>query len=185
MTQNMRASEISDDFETLEEMKVYGPTRLKMETMSPDRTRRFAAAKILHLFGDADTAHHALALTGSAVAEHREVGAFLLGQLGTASLPVRRASVRVLSQLLTADDVADVRAEAAAALGHLKSRESVEVLCLASADSDPDVRANSAFALGRIGGNRAKRVLHVLSRDEDHEVREWAALGLKSVSTSS
>lgn len=107
----------------------------------------------------------------------REIGAFLLGQLGYPDMPFKAETVPLLEHALAHDASADVRAAAAAALGHLRSKESLDVLVAAAEDPVPDVRATVAYALYMLPRTKRARACRAkLARDEDEDVREWARL---------
>lgn len=106
----------------------------------------------------------------------REMGAFILGQLGTPKLPFREPSIPALQELLLRDPAANVRASAAASLGHLRASGAIDTLVAASTDADPDVRACIASALARFPrSKKARSCLDRLANDADEKVRYWAA----------
>jgi len=171
-------SDDEEDFRLWEEMKSYDLARLHAELVSPRRARRFVAAKELHLRGRRETLEYAATLTHSAVAEYREIAAFVLGQLGPPERPFRAKSLDLLVTLLN-DQSPRVRAAAISSLGHLKSTESVGRMATMVGDGSSEVRESLAFALGAIGGREAVPTLIALTRDEDSRVIGWALLGLR------
>lgn len=166
------------EYELWEEMKLYDIYRLHEELLSSEEMRRFAAAKQLHLRGDYRTFEYVVFLSKVQDASYRDVAAFTLGQLGTPNRPFRKQSIPILSDLLRYDPIPQVRAGAAAALGHLSALECVEYLNDASEDKDADVRTNVAFAFGAIKGEKVIEPLIRLTHDDDSEVVSWAVLGL-------
>lgn len=73
----------------------------------------------------------------------------------------------------------DVKAEASAALGHLKADEALPELEHSANSMDPNVRESIALALGMASsGLPLPPSLLKLSRDKEASVRSWAALSL-------
>jgi HEAT repeat protein len=173
------------DFDLFQEMKGYDIPRLHAELTSPDMWRRYAAARQLHFKGGEDTFAYALALLKAAEAERRDIGAFVLGQLGTSQRPFLARSIGPLRDLVVHDADADVRASAAAALGHLRSPAALDALLAAAADPEAEVRANVAFALGATPGDGAIDGLLRLTHDAVPLVVEWTLLGLQGVAPES
>lgn len=104
----------------------------------------------------------------------REIGVFILGQLGTPSYPYKDASTDPIAERLVEDKSKTVRASAAAALGHLGASDKLEILVSAATDESPNVRACAAFALTRTKRRpKAREALRALRRDDDAEVRCW------------
>jgi HEAT repeat protein len=167
------------EFALWDEMRSYDVARLHSELSATNDLRRFAAATALHFKGGKQTLTYALSLCESPDPLLRSVAARVLGQLGAPKRPFADQSIPVLSRMVLTDPDADVRADAAAALGHLGSSAAIEVLTIAANDSDADVRANVAFAFGKIADPRAIEQLTMLLRDLDPEVRDWADIGLK------
>lgn len=71
------------------------------------------------------------------------------------------------------DDQDAVRMAAAAALGHLKAREALDVLCIALSDGSGMVRVDAAVALVRIRDDRAVEPLQTYW-DGATKVQRWA-----------
>lgn len=172
-------------FDLWDEMRSYNSQRLHAELHSINEKRRFAAASALHVKGDKDTLAYVLPLCSESNAYLRGVAARVLGQLGTPQRPFLAESIPVLSRLAIDDTDAEVRGEAAAALGHLASPTTLSVLSQASKDEDADVRANAAFAFGCIKHQDSIQELLRLTYDTDATVRLWAVIGLKRVSEGS
>lgn len=146
-----------------------------------DYVVRTLAARQLQLRGDKDIFDKMVALSSSPTAFHRELSAFVLGQLGAPTMPFRNLSIPILLRLI-ADDYPEVRAFAASALGHLcyagMPAEAEHALYGATSDHSPIVRGAAAVALGNASNHeQAVSVLEMLSQDPDKEVREYAELG--------
>lgn len=178
MSESSSISDEDAEYKTWEEMKQYDIFQLHKELISPEEIRRFTSARELQIRGDNRTFEYVASLSNMPNALYREVAAFILGQLGTPERPFRKQSIPILSNLLRYDPIPQVRAAAAAALGHLSSLESFEYLNDASRDKDADVRASIAFALGKIKDEKAIQPLIKLTHDDDGEVVSWAVVGL-------
>lgn len=158
--------------------------QLLSELTSSSLVRCFTAAKELHCRGGEETFRKALELCNSQIDIHREVGAFLLGQLGTPKFPFAEMSIPILLSRIEKDSSPDVRAAAAAGIGHLSAKvgsSGLSGLALAAKDISPKVRACAAFSLGRITDAVAIELLLKLTHDKDDEVRSWAAFGLSAL----
>mgnify|MGYP003424959210 CR=1 FL=1 len=76
------------------------------------------------------------------------------------------------------DENADVREQAAFALGQIRDRAAVEALVIAIKDPSPDVREQVAFALGQLRDPRAIDALTTALKDANADVRQKAAFAL-------
>lgn len=104
----------------------------------------------------------------------REIGVFILGQLGTPDFPYKSESTQLIAERLTSDKSYAVRVAAAAALGQLKAIDQLDVLIRATSDESADVRACVAFALTLMKRRpRAREALRALRNDKSAEVRSW------------
>lgn len=138
---------------------------------------RTAAARELQMRGGNDVFQKGVELLGSKSAVKREIGAFLLGQLGTPNMPFRDETIPLLESRLREDPFPAVREAAAAALGHLHAVQSVDALISAADDETAQVRAAIAFSLSRFQDSpEALSCLKQLQHDQDPMVREWAAI---------
>lgn len=161
-------------------LQKYSTARLCTLLSDSDPIVRTSAAKQLHLRGTRVVYQKASELCEHEEADSREIGAFLLGQLGIPKRPFRKHSIPILVNLLGNDPSMEVRAAAAAALGHLQAVEATAELVDRASDPSPDVRMCVAFALGALKHSRKiGTTLRKLSRDENNEVREWADLSLE------
>ncbi len=88
------------------------------------------------------------------------------------------ADATAVPQLIDAlNNNADVRWDAAWALGQIADRSAVPHLINVLSDHDPNVRKRAAYSLGEIGDDSAKAPLRQLLEDTDEYVRsaaEWA-----------
>jgi len=136
---------------------------------------RCAAAREVQNRGDAKSLKYAIKLLQDKRAFAREIGVFILGQHGTPVYPYKAESTPLIIDRLVSDRSSAVRAAAAAALGHLRAVDAIDVLINAASDKSTDVRACVAFALtGMKRRARAREALQVLKNDESAEVRFWA-----------
>jgi HEAT repeat protein len=148
---------------------------------------RTAAARRLHLQPDVDVIFDAIvpSITGRDP-DAREIAAFVLGQLGTPSMPKRRESYPYLVELLS-DRNEYVRAAAADGIGRLSYDDmpkfAEDGLVLLRDDVSESVRGAVAYALGNSSGRgEAHHALELLLRDRDVDVRSWAELGMELLS---
>lgn len=148
--------------------------------LDSDVVVRTAAAKQLHFRPEPGVLQTAIKLCAAEKAYLREIGAFLLGQLGTPAMPFRTETIPLLSSLVSGDRAPSVRSAAAAVLGDLRASEASEVLLNAARDPSAAVRLSVAIAFGLMAQHsEVTAALRKLARDRDKNVREWAKLGLK------
>lgn len=146
---------------------------------------RTTAARELHIRGDKTIFEEVSKLNSDTRPYVREICAFVLGQLGTPSMPFRDKSYSIVLDLLRDKD-SEVRMAAAAALGHMSydtMPAAVEnTLIEQSADNDKEVRACVAYALGNSSGSDiVKRALMRLETDMEERVRSYAKLGMELI----
>jgi len=93
---------------------------------------------------------------------------------------------RVLQALLTAlqDEEAEIRAEAAYALGNLESLDAVAPLVVVLSDEDANVRSEAAWALGMIESVDAVPALAAAVGDANEDVREQVAWALGMIESA-
>lgn len=152
------------------------PTRV-LNTFLDDKNTvvRTAAARELQSRGEVESFEFAVSLLSDRRAYMREIGVFILGQLGTPDYPYKDASIDLIAERLSLDKSQMVRASAAAALGHLKASSKLDILIYAASDESANVRACAAFALTRMKRRpKAREALCALRNDENPEVRCWA-----------
>lgn len=133
----------------------------------------------LHERGGTEEFQAANRLCRSDAAVDREIGADILGQLGWAKRHFQEESVTQLIALL-ADQVDDVVASAAYALGHRRAATAIPGLLALTEHPNPRVRHGVTFGLLALEEAEAITGLIRLSRDVDEEVRDWATFGLGS-----
>lgn len=100
--------------------------------------------------------------------EARRVAVFALGFLREKS-----ANSPLIELLSSQDEPANLRGQAAEALGYIGERESVVALLEATRDADPSVRFWAVFALGEIGDPQARPILEGISASDHEKVDGW------------
>lgn len=146
---------------------------------------RSAAARELQVRGTLAVFKKAKELLEDSESTARELGAFILGQLGTPTRPFRGRSITLLGDLLKKEKSPSVIATTLASLGHLKAREGIKAQLLFCHHADRDVRSSLAFAIGyasapvRAPSHEALAVLEKLRCDQSRSVRGSAVLALK------
>ncbi len=136
----------------------------------------------LHWRPEPEVFQSALRWCRSAVADERQLGADVLGQLGAGkpTYPFAGESRRPLWELVN-DPANDVVQAAIVALGHLGVSDGASRLVAAASSPDSDVRQAVAYALGGSEEPVAVALLIELTSDTDTEVRSWATFGLGSL----
>jgi len=120
-------------------------------------------------------AAHKLCMSDNA--NHRRVGADILGQLGIPNRTFPNECLGILLGLLGDKDL-DVLDSACVALGHLHQSEAIEPLIKLKNHPESQIRYAVTFGLLAYEDERAIQALIELSQDEDDEVRDWATFGL-------
>lgn len=144
-----------------------------------DENEVMAAVAILHYRGGEQEFQMGKTLAESSLPEDREIGAFLLGQLGFGKTFLDE-SIPILIGLLE-DENMEVVSGAAFALGHRKDPRAIPALISKASHNDPDVRWGVVFGLGGHDDDRAIQTLIALCSDPDFDVRNWAVFSLGSL----
>jgi hypothetical protein len=129
--------------------------------------------------GTVEVLHAMAALDGDPDPAIRELGAYVVGQLGadTPSLPAEQEA-QLLQVGSAADDDPRVLVAVACGFGHLGEPWGEQWLLNHRAHPDAEVREAVAFALGGRHGDAALAALIELSRDSEAAVRDWATFAL-------
>ncbi len=141
-----------------------------LESLEEELLVRQKAAKALGLIKDARAVDPLIRALQDPVLRHAAA---------TALVEFRAvATVRLIEVMR--DENPEIRAHAAAALGHLMDGQALPALLLATCDPEPSVREQAARALGRLEDRRAVPELISALKDADSGVRVEAirALGL-------
>jgi HEAT repeat protein len=163
-------------------LQSYSTQELLDLLLDEDPIVRTAAAKQLHLRSEPSIFNKAYELSLHQRDEVREISAFVLGQLGTPNQPYKERSIPILIALLNNDSSHEVRAAAAAALGHLNANQATADLLKAARDPNDDVRTCVAFALGSLNPTKEiEEILNQLIADKNNDVKEWAELSLELI----
>ncbi len=146
-----------------------------------DYVVRTLAARELHLYADKKIFDRVAELSASNIDFLREISAFVLGQLGTPTMPFKNDAIPVLLRLIS-DDEPEVRAAAAAAIGHAffagMPKEVENALYAAASDKNTEVRSCVAASLGSASPREETlKTLDRLLEDSDETVKEYAKLG--------
>lgn len=145
---------------------------------------RTSAARELHSRGTRDVFDAALRLITDVRYENREIGAFVLGQLGTPTCPFASDSFRPLCLLLD-DPYFEVREAAIGSIGFLASlgreppKAIVDKILLLSEDTEDAVRKSAALTLALIPTEASRKRLTDMKFDCSAEVRDAAAFALE------
>ncbi|TKB80831.1 MAG: HEAT repeat domain-containing protein [Nitrospira sp.] len=144
------------------------PLIAAMESSEQDLLVRQKAAKTLGMIKDARAVDPLIHALQDPVLRH--AAATALVEFRTV------ATVRLIEVMH--DENPDIRAHAAAALGHLMDGQALPALLLATGDPEPSVRAQAARALGRMEDRRALPELIAALKDSDCGVRVEAVRAL-------
>jgi HEAT repeat protein len=90
-----------------------------------------------------------------------------------------KRDIESLIGILENDDSDQVKATAAAALGHLGDPSAIDALCTATHSENENVRGNAYVSLGKIGGQRAEVCIRVGATDSSSFVRQCAKTALE------
>jgi HEAT repeat protein len=166
------------EFELFQEMKQKSDEELHLVIVEKKCDEKRAAASQLTIRGGKANFKKAIEFCNSKNPYVRVEGAHILGQLGTPKRPFKMESTPILINLLEHDSNENVRASAAAALGHIENPEVVPILVKHVADPSEQVRHDLAFALGCYSMPEVIDPLIALSNDPNQAVRSWATFGL-------
>ena len=146
-----------------------------------DEVTSHAAATAFQRRGERAAFERGVELTRDERVYVREKAAFLLGQLGyNDGKPFGEESAPVLEAMLNSDPSNEVRASAAAALGHLNAISARDSLVLAVDDADAEVRYAAAFALSGMASPEIFPVIERIRRDPDGDFADWGEIAMES-----
>lgn len=164
--------------------KSYSEDTLLDALCDADPIVRTTAARELHVRGGPNVFDAAVKLTQHPRFDFREIGAFVLGQLGTPTCPFATMSMTPLATLLS-DTYHEVRASAVgalgflASLGHQPSNGIVAQMIATCKDAEPSVRTAAALSMGMVHAKSARDVLTTMIHDRDARVRDCVHFGLE------
>jgi HEAT repeat protein len=172
-----------------EALKLYSTEDLCKLTKDDDYIVRTAAAKQLQLRPSPKVFDFSIELCNSDFESDKEIGAFILGQLGTPELPFKKESLIALKRLLN-DQSVDVRSAAIAACGHLgntgiiKDEIIINGILGSINDLNKEVRISCAFAICSLNPTKTViNALKILLNDGDSDVVEWAEFSKEIIET--
>lgn len=150
----------------------------------PDEDAAWEPVTVLHHRATREVLEAAEQLCASSVAQERELGANILGQLGIPERAFHDKCFKVLSRmLLTEEDPCALNA-ITVAFGHLDDPRCIDHVLPLRLHPDSDVRFGVVLALSAYHTRKcadATTALIELSNDADDEVRDWATFGLSAL----
>jgi len=153
---------------------------IRLALTEKDEDAAWEPVTVLHERGSREVLVAAQRLCASSEAAERELGANLLGQLGTPEQPFADERFDCLAKTIRSETDADVLQAIAVAFGHLNDPRCVELLLPLKAHPDDLVRWGVVHGIKGHSHPGAAEALIELCRDEDEEVRDWATFALGS-----
>jgi HEAT repeat protein len=144
----------------------------------PDDHAYWEPVTVLWHRGSADVLEAARKLCRSGDPKERELGANILGQLGSKSDALHEERLQALLSLLDGETEPQVLAATCIALGHLYDVKAHKSLVRFKDHPDEDVRYGVVVGLTGDLGEKARAALIELSGDVDSDVRDWATFRL-------
>jgi HEAT repeat protein len=123
-------------------------------------------------------------LCASSVAKEREVGANILGQLGSPKRTFPDECFQVLSRMLLTEEDPGTLNAIAVAFGHLHDPRCIDLLIPLKTHPNEDVRYGVVHGLGWHNHPATIEAMIELSRDVDDDVRDWATFYLGGLNDS-
>lgn len=163
-------------------LKTYASSSLHNFLQDKNDIVRTAAARELQIRGERETLTVAGELLARDTTALREIGAFILGQLGTPRRPFQKECTALLKEALRKEANVKVRSAIITSLGQQGEISSLPASLKFFTDESPAVRAAVAFAIGVTGPGdsrvhrQAKKILDCLSKDRSRVVREYVKL---------
>lgn len=159
----------------------HSPEELIQEALrvgDPDDHAYWAPVTVLWHRGGMDVLSSARNLCRSDDPKERELGANILGQLGTKPDELHQERLQALLSLLEGEPDSKVLASACIALGHLYDAIAHESLIRFKDHPDEDVRYGVAVGLTGDVDENTRASLIKLTGDVDSDVRDWATFRL-------
>ena len=135
---------------------------------------------VLHDRGNLDVLKQAQKLCQSKNLKEKDIGIYILGQLGVPERTFPNECLHILLQLLETENNPNILCAIGIALGHLKDNRAVKSLAKFKNHPHSDVRYSVVSGLLCQEDNTAIETLIELSSDQDENVRNWATFGLGS-----
>jgi len=144
------------------------------------RVRSFAAQTIQVSYATERSFKISVKMLSSSQAYQREIGAYILGQLGTPKMPFVKESLPLLYKLFEDNDE-EVVVVSISSVAHLWSytdssdNESINKIIEFTKHKNPEIRISAVMALASSKyTKKVRETIYKLLNDEDEEVREWA-----------
>lgn len=145
-----------------------------------DEVTRHAAATALQKRGERVAFERGMELTRDEREYVRDNAVFLLGQLGyNDGKPFGEESAPVLEAMLNSDPSNEVRAGAAAALGHLNATSALDSLVRAVEGEDAEIRYSAACALTGMVTPEIFPVIEKIRNDPDGDFADWGEIAME------
>jgi HEAT repeat protein len=138
----------------------------------------YLAVAVLHLRGTREVLSAALELCGSPDPKRRDLGAVILGQLGSPERTFPEECCDALLDLVRHDPDPQVLRKAVFAFGHLGNRRCEPQLIALRSHPDQAVRHGVAFALCGATSSASVQALLELMEDPYERARDWAATSI-------
>jgi len=161
------------DISTLDELYVY--------LLDTDyRVRTLSAQAIQMKYATKEVFEKISLMLSSDNSNEREIGAYILGQLGTPKMPFVKESLPLLYKLFD-DSNEEVVEVSISSVGHLWSytntsdNENIDKVIRFTKHKNPEIRISAVMTLA--SAKYSEKVINTINKllnDEDEEVREWA-----------
>ena len=145
-----------------------------------DEVTGHAAATALQRRGERAAFERGVELTRDERVYVRHNATFMLGQLGYKDgYPFRDEAAPLLEAMLNSDPSNEVRASAAAALGHLSATSALDSLVRAVEDEDENIRYCAAMALVGMVTPEIFPVIEKIRNDPDGDFADWGEIAME------
>ena len=151
------------------------------------RVRTLSAQAIQMKYATKEVLKKISLMINSKNSNDREIGAYILGQLGTPKMPFVKESLPLLYKLFD-DTNEEVVGTAISSIGHLWSytntsdSENIDKVIKFIKHKNPYIRISAVMALASAkSSKKVKNAIKKLLDDEDKEVREWAEVALEII----
>ena len=154
------------------------------------RIRTYAAQVIQTKYPTKKSFDKAIKLLSSKKYYEREIGSYVLGQLGTPNMPFAKESMPFLYKLLD-DKSISVKSSAISSIGHLwslsdveKDEQIVDKIINFTNDRHISIQISSIMALSSLIGNKKamRAIKKILNNSKIQEVKEWAEVAMDILS---
>lgn len=155
-------------------LRLYSDGALVQFLRDQHETVRGLAARELQVRGSQIAFDAATALIAEATEDLRDLGYFMLGQIGR-DRPFKAHSIPVLRVAFENECSSELKSQCIAALGHLRADDCADLMLTAAQSESADVRQSAAAAIGGLAPTaELSDSIDALLLDADQDVREWA-----------